>query len=121
MAIVLALAKYLREEKVVPARKVYAHVTVYEEIGHGGCGTVPDGVTQLLAVDMGCVGEGLTCTERQVSICAKSSAGPSDYEMTTDLSRAAKAAGAVGRWTSIPITAPMPTPLSGRDGMCVMV
>lgn len=94
VAIVLALAKYLREEKVVPARKVYAHVTVYEEIGHGGCGTVPDGVTQLLAVDMGCVGEGLTCTERQVSICAKSSAGPSDYEMTTDLIRAAKAAGA---------------------------
>lgn len=31
VAIVLALAKYLREEKVVPARKVYAHVTVYEE------------------------------------------------------------------------------------------
>ena len=94
VAILLALAKYLREEKLTPRQKVYAHFTVYEEIGHGGCGNIPAGVTQLLAVDMGCVGEGLSCTERQVSICPKSSAGPSDYEMTTDLIRAAKAAGA---------------------------
>ena len=33
-------------------------------------------------VDMGCVGEGLSCTEQQVSICAKDSSGPYDYAMT---------------------------------------
>ena len=44
----LALAKYLREEKLTPRQKVYAHFTVYEEIGHGGCGNIPAGVTQLL-------------------------------------------------------------------------
>ena len=37
---------------------------------------VPDGVTEAISVDMGCVGEGVQCTERQVSICAKDSGGP---------------------------------------------
>ena len=32
---------------------------------------------------MGCVGCDLTCTEQQVSICAKDSMGPYDYEMTS--------------------------------------
>ena len=36
-------------------------------------------------VDMGCVGEGLSCTEQQVSICAKDSSGPYDYSMTGEL------------------------------------
>ena len=36
---------------------------------------VPQGVTEAISVDMGCVGDGLRCTERQVSICAKDSGG----------------------------------------------
>jgi len=39
---------------------------------------------------MGCVGLDLTCTEEQVSICAKDSSGPYDYEMTTRLVNLAK-------------------------------
>ena len=41
-------------------------------------------------MDMGCVGDGLTCTERQVSICAKDSGGPYNYEVTGKLIEAAK-------------------------------
>lgn len=93
VGILLGFAKYLKEENKVPRRKIYHHITVYEEVGHGACGTVPAGVTEILAVDMGCVGDGLQCTERQVSICAKDSRGPYTYDVVTDLIRAAKGAG----------------------------
>lgn len=90
VGILLGFAKLLKVENKTPKRKIYQHITVYEEVGHGACGTVPEGVTEILSVDMGCVGEGLQCTERQVSICAKDSAGPYTYEVVTELIRAAR-------------------------------
>lgn len=90
VGILLGFAKYLHDEKQVPARRVYAHVTVYEEVGHGGAASVPAGVTEAISVDMGCVGQGLQCTERQVSICAKDSGGPYSYEVVKKLIAAAK-------------------------------
>ena len=75
-------------------RRTYIHITVYEEVGHGGAGSVPAGVTEAISVDMGCVGEGLSCTERQVSICAKDSGGPYSYDVVGKLIAAAKATGA---------------------------
>ena len=50
----------------------------------------PQGVTEAISVDMGCVGEGLRCTERQVSICAKDSGGPYSYEVVGKLIDAAQ-------------------------------
>ena len=94
VGILLGLAKYLRDAGKAPARRVYAHVTVYEEVGHGGAGSVPAGVTESISVDMGCVGDGLQCTEKQVSICAKDSGGPYNYDITTRLIEAAKKTGA---------------------------
>lgn len=38
---------------------------------------------------MGCVGVGISCTERQVSICAKDAATPYNYEVTTALLKTA--------------------------------
>ncbi len=69
-------------------------MTVYEEVGHGGAASVPAGVTEAISVDMGCVGAGLSCTERMVSICAKDSGGPYSYEVVGKLIDAAKATGA---------------------------
>ncbi|MBQ4047972.1 MAG: M42 family metallopeptidase [Clostridia bacterium] len=94
VGILLGFAKYLRDEKITLSRRVYAHVTVYEEVGHGGSASVPKGVTEAISIDMGCVGTGLTCTEKQVSICAKDSGGPYSYEVTGKLIAAAKATGA---------------------------
>ena len=94
VGILLGFAKYLSESGVVPARKLYVHVTVYEEVGHGGSASVPAGVTEAISVDMGCVGDGLQCTEKQVSICAKDSGGPYSYEVVGKLIAAAKASGA---------------------------
>ena len=43
---------------------------------------------------MGCVGDGLACTEKTVSICAKDSGGPYSYQVTGKLIEAAKKEGA---------------------------
>lgn len=94
VGILQAFAQYLKDENLTPKRRVYVHVTVYEEVGHGGSASVPDGVTEAISVDMGCVGEGVQCTERQVSICAKDSGGPYSYDVVRKLIAAAKREGA---------------------------
>ena len=62
--------------------------STYEEVGHGAS-NIPQ-VDELLAVDMGCIGDDLACTEYDVSICAKDSSGPYDYEMVNTLINLAK-------------------------------
>ena len=89
-AILLGYAKYLKDENITPIRKVYQHLTVFEETGHGACASVPADVEELLSVDMGCVGNGLECTEKQVSICVKDSHGPYHYDVVKGLVEAAK-------------------------------
>ena len=94
VGILLGFAKYLSDNAITPKRRTWAHVTVYEEVGHGGSGSVPAGITEAISVDMGCVGDGLQCTEKQVSICAKDSSGPYSYEVVGKLIAAAKKTGA---------------------------
>ena len=94
VGILMGLAKYIRDEKITLKRHVYLHITAYEEVGHGGSASVPEGITEAISVDMGCVGDGLNCTERQVSICAKDSGGPYSYELVGGLIAAAEQAGA---------------------------
>ena len=94
VGILLGFAKYLSDNKIVPERKIWVHITVYEEVGHGGSASVPAGITESISVDMGCVGEGLQCTEKQVSICAKDSGGPYSYEVVGKLIDSAKKTGA---------------------------
>ncbi len=91
VAILLGFAKYVKDNAITLPRRTYVHVTVYEEVGHGGAASVPAGVTEAISVDMGCVGTGLSCTERMVSICAKDSGGPYSYEVVGKLIDAAKA------------------------------
>ncbi|MGN1349175.1 MAG: M42 family metallopeptidase [Acutalibacteraceae bacterium] len=94
VGILLSFAKYMKDNSLTPERKLYAHITVYEEIGHGGSASVPEGVTEGLSLDMGCVGDEITCTEKQVSICAKDAGGPYNYDMVSKLIEAAKKEGA---------------------------
>lgn len=90
VGILLGLAKYIHDTGITPQRRVYTHITVYEEVGHGGAGSLPQGVTDAISVDMGCIGEGLDCTERQVSICCKDSGGPYSYSLVSELIDAAR-------------------------------
>ena len=94
VGILLGFAKFVADNKIELPRKTYVHVTVYEEVGHGGSASVPVGVTEVISVDMGCVGDGLQCTEKQVSICAKDSGGPYSYDVVGKLIDAAKKMGA---------------------------
>ncbi len=94
VGILLGFAKYIKDQNITLPRRTWIHVTVYEEVGHGGAASVPAGVTEAISVDMGCVGSGLQCTERQVSICAKDSGGPYSYEVVGKLIEAAKKTGA---------------------------
>ena len=94
VGILLGFAKYIADQNITLPRRTWVHVTVYEEVGHGGSASLPEGVTEAISVDMGCVGSGLSCTERQVSICAKDSGGPYSYEVVGKLIDAAKATGA---------------------------
>jgi len=73
VACLMNLLHILSSEKIVPTYTTKVFISVYEEV-----------------VDMGCIGEDLSCTEYDVSICAKDSNGPYDFNMTTDLVNLAK-------------------------------
>ena len=86
--LLLELLRYLRENNVTPNNTLKLIFTTYEEVGHG-CSSVPH-IDEMLAVDMGCIGLDLNCTEEMVSICVKDSSGPYDYDMITKLADIAK-------------------------------
>lgn len=83
VAILFTLLKYFKDEKITPKFTLKFIISTYEEVGHGTA-NIPD-MDEMLAVDMGCIGEDLSCTEYDVSICAKDSSGPYDYDMTNKL------------------------------------
>lgn len=84
VAVLFALLEALSRTGVRPRRNVTFFISNYEEIGHGSS-YLPVEAEEMLAVDMGAMGADLTCTERDVSICAKDSGGPYDYGMTSRL------------------------------------
>lgn len=90
VAILLGIAKAVKEEKLTLTRKVYIYITVFEEVGHGCSSGLPEDACEIISVDMGCVGEGLECKEHQVSICVKDSHGPYNYDLTGRLIKLAK-------------------------------
>lgn len=94
VGILLALARQVAQGEVTPSRSLWLHLTGYEEVGHGGSTSVPAGITDVVAVDMGCVGDNLEGEERKVSICAKDSRSPYDHALTSELIAAAKDSGA---------------------------
>lgn len=89
VAILYGLIKTMKEEFIIPHDTWYFLISTYEEVGHG-CAYIPEEIEEVIAVDMGCIGKDLSCTERDVSICAKDSSGPYDYQMTTKLINLAK-------------------------------
>ena len=88
-SVLLGLARAVAAGEVKLTRKVSLLFSVYEEVGHGGA-FVPADTCEMISVDMGCVGDDLGCTERMVSICAKDSGGPYNYELVSALADTAK-------------------------------
>jgi putative aminopeptidase FrvX len=83
VAIIFGLLKHLKDENIKPRQNLKIIISTYEEVGHGAS-FIPE-VDEMIAVDMGCIGEDLSCTEYDVSICAKDSSGPYDYEIISKL------------------------------------
>lgn len=85
----IGLLEAMSRQKIVPSYTTKIIISTYEEVGHGAS-YIPQDITEMIAVDMGCIGDDLGCTEEMVSICAKDSGGPYDFNMTTDLINLAK-------------------------------
>ena len=91
-AILLNVMKTLKERSITPSRKVLIYFSCYEEIGHGTA-WLPEGVKDILALDIAPTGPDQNSEEHLVSIFAKDSRFPYNYEMTAELRAAAKKAG----------------------------
>ena len=89
VAALIGLLEMMNRENIKPKYTTKILISIYEEVGHG-LAYIPSDITELIAVDMGCIGDDLSCSEYQVSICAKDSSGPYDYGMTTKLVNLAK-------------------------------
>ena len=88
VAILFGLIDYYQANNITPNQTLKFIISTHEETGFGAS-YIPQ-VDELLAVEMGCIGEDLSCTEEDVSICAKDNAGPYNFEMTNRLIELAK-------------------------------
>jgi putative aminopeptidase FrvX len=91
VAILLGTAKAIKEAKLKLATPAYLYISVFEEVGHGTSAGLPEGVTEVIAVDMAAVGEGQTSDELATTVCVKNSSGPYDYDLSRRLIDLAKA------------------------------
>ena len=88
VAVVLTAMKALRDNNIKLNRKVYAYFAAYEEIGHGTT-WLPEGVRDMLALDIAPTGPDQNSDEHKVSIFAKDSRFPYHWGMTNELRGAA--------------------------------
>lgn len=89
VAVIFGMMKLLKSQSIKPRSNIKIIISTYEEVGHGSS-YIPQDIDELIAIDMGAMGDDLNCTEMQVSICAKDSSGPYDYDMVSKLISIAK-------------------------------
>lgn len=89
VAVLLGMLKEMSEEKLIPSHDIKILISNYEEVGFGAS-WIPEDIREIIAIDMGVVGDDLNGSEYKVSICAKDSTGPYDYDMTDRLISLAK-------------------------------
>lgn len=86
---ILGIAKYLIDNKITPKFTTNFFISNYEEVGHGASAAIPKRTFEFIAIDMAAPGEGQTSDEFSVTICAKDSTGPYDYELRKRLTNLA--------------------------------
>lgn len=84
VAIMFAACKYLKENKLTPKQTTHFFISNYEEMGHG-LYAIPEKTSEILALDIGTVGEGHTSDEKSVTILAKDSRTSYDFEFRNRL------------------------------------
>ncbi|MBC8100737.1 MAG: M42 family metallopeptidase [Armatimonadetes bacterium] len=91
VACIYGALKALQTAGLTPPHDVYILIANYEEVGHGGAAGIPASVVELLAVDMGAIGEGQNSDEFSVSICVKDGGGAYHFLMNNKLRGLAEA------------------------------
>lgn len=87
-SILFGLLEHLSSNNITPTNTLKIMFSTFEEVGLGSSSIFD--CDEFIAVDMGCIGLDLSCTEYDVSICAKDSGGPYDYEITNKFIEIAK-------------------------------
>ncbi len=89
VAVIYGALIALRDAGFQPVQDTTFLIANYEEVGHGGSAGFPDGLAELLTIDMAAIGEGQNSTEYDVTICVKDSSGPYHFLMNNKLRRIA--------------------------------
>ncbi len=110
-AILLYLADMIVEKKIELKKNVQFFFNISEETGQGIAGFT-ENINDLIIVDMGVVGDGCNGDEYNVSICAKDSSGPYNYDLTQVLINVAKEES-IGYKTDV-------FPFYGSDGSAIL-
>ncbi|RLC99513.1 MAG: peptidase M42 [Chloroflexota bacterium] len=85
VACVLAAVQALIQANLQPAQDTIFHFSNYEEVGHGAASGFPEGLKELVTVDMAAVGEGQTSDEFHATLCVKDSGGPYHHGLSQRL------------------------------------
>lgn len=93
VAIALALAKNLTQNKLVLPHRTMIMVTITEEVGHGASHGLPADVAELISVDNAVCAPGQHSIEDGVTIPMADMHGPFDYHLTRKLCRLAEEQG----------------------------
>lgn len=90
VASILGMIKYLKDNNITPKYTTNFFISNYEEVGHGASASIPEKTFEFVAIDMSAPGDGQTSDEYSVTICAKDSSGPYDFELRKRLVQIAK-------------------------------
>jgi len=85
VASVLAAVQALTQAELSPSQDTVFFFSNYEEVGHGAAAGLPDGLKELVAVDMAAVGDGQTSDEFHATLCVKDSGGPYHHGLSQRL------------------------------------
>ena len=91
VAILLGVARALSIHGRAPTAPTTLFISHFEEVGHGSSAGLPEGTTELIAVDMAAVGKGQTSDEFATTVCVKDSSGPYDFALSRRLIELARA------------------------------
>lgn len=89
----LGIAKDLVDKDITPNYTTNFFISTYEEVGHGAAASIPEKTFEMIAIDMSAPGDGQSSDEFSVTICAKDSTGPYDFELRKRLIDLAKEDG----------------------------
>lgn len=91
VACILAAVKALHEAGAKPVQTTTLLISNYEEAGHGAAAGFPEGMAELVVVDMAAVGEGQASNEFSTTLCVKDSGGPYHHGLSQKLRNLAEA------------------------------